>query len=98
MEKRRLVFLSLSMMLLAAGSAAAQVGDHLECYKIKDSAAKAKYVADLDGLAVEPGCEISLPAKLLCVDTTKTKVEPAAPIEGDGPQQSRVLCYKAKCP
>ena len=97
MQKRRAAVLSLSL-ILAATSAAAQVADHLECYNIKDSAAKASYVADLHGLAVEPGCEITVPAKLLCVDTTKTNVQPASPIDGEGAEQSRVLCYKVKCP
>jgi hypothetical protein len=97
MQKRRAAVLSL-LLTLAASSAAAQVADHLECYNIKDSAAKASYVADLHGLAVEPGCEIKVPAKLLCVDTTKTNVQPASPIDGEGTEQSRVLCYKIKCP
>lgn len=97
MRKKSTAALTLCLAL-AGSTAGAQVADHLECYKIKDSAAKASYLADLHGLAVEPGCEITVPAKLLCVDTTKTNVSPAAPVDGDGAEQSRVACYKVKCP
>ncbi len=86
------------ILMQAVVTAEAQVADHLECYGIKDSAGKASYVADLNGLAVEPGCEITVPAKLICVGTTKTNVQPAPPIDGDGAEQSRVVCYKVKCP
>jgi len=73
---------------------------HLKCYKIKDPAAKAAYTADLAGLTAEPGCRISVPAKQLCVDTTKTNVVPTPP--GGGPptggNAGKFLCYKIKCP
>jgi len=83
---------------LVPASASAQVADHLECYKIKDGAGKAAYTADLDGLAVETGCTIHVPAKLLCVDTTKENLSPGAVNGGEGPVAGRFLCYKVKCP
>lgn len=82
-----------------AARAAAQVPDHLECYKIKDSAPRTTYTADLAGLAAEPGCQVKVPAKLLCVATTKSNVSPTPPgALGDGSPVGRYLCYKVKCP
>jgi hypothetical protein len=83
-------------VVLASAPAFAQ-GDHLKCYKIKDSAAKALYTADLGGLAPEPGCQIKVPAKLVCVETTKTNVSPAPPGAPAGPDAGTFACYKLKC-
>src|SRR5262249_30011816 len=53
---------------------------NLKCYKVKESAAqKVTYTADLGGLAPEPGCQVKTPAKLLCVETTKSNVSPTPP-------------------
>ena len=94
--------LSRSAMLLVAatlawGSSAFAQADHLECYKIADSLAATRYTADLSGLAVQPGCVVKTPAKLLCVPTTKTNVVPAPPGAPPGPATSPSLCYKVKC-
>lgn len=79
--------------------AISQVQDHLNCYKVKDQAPKATYSADLSGLAPEPGCVIRVPAKLLCVQTTKSSVSPTPPGGGPVPAAAgRFLCYKLKCP
>jgi len=77
---------------------AAYAQDHLECYKIKDLAPKVPYTADLAGLNAEPGCTVKVPAKLLCVDTTKTNVVPPPPGAPAGPPAGRFACYKVKCP
>jgi hypothetical protein len=76
--------------------ARAQVADHLKCYKIKDSAPKATYMADLGGLAAEPGCRIAVPGKMLCVETAKSLIPPPPPTPSAGPA-GRFLCYKVKC-
>ena len=76
----------------------AQVSDHLKCYKVKDPAAKATYTADLTGLTVDNGCLVKVPAKLLCVETTKTIVGSQPPGSPPGNPAGRVLCYKVKCP
>jgi hypothetical protein len=86
--------------LVFVGHAGAQpVADHLKCYKVKDSRVKATYTADLGGLVSEPGCLIKVPGKMLCVEATKTNVNPPPP---GGPDDSgpagRFLCYKVKCP
>jgi cysteine-rich repeat protein len=78
--------------------ATSQVSDHLKCYKVKDSSARATYTADLHGLLAEPGCQIKVPGKLLCVGTPKTNVQPSPPGAGAGTQAGRFLCYKLKCP
>lgn len=83
--------------LFGAASVYAQ-SDHLECYKIGDSLAAAKYTADLSGLAVEPGCVVKTPAKLMCVPTAKTNVAPIPPGAPAGPTAGPFLCYKVKCP
>ena len=84
---------SLGLSLLAE-PASAQVADHLKCYKIRDTAAKAAYTANLGGLAPEFGCVIKVPAKMLCVDV-------ADPLPGGEPSAApagRFLCYALKCP
>jgi hypothetical protein len=81
-----------------SGTAFAQL-DHLHCYKAKDSAAKAVYTADLDALTASTGCQITLPAKMLCVETTKSNVLPAPPGGGpSGTPAGTFACYKVKCP
>jgi hypothetical protein len=77
-----------------------QLASLLKCYKIKDKLTKAAYTADLTGLASEPGCRISVPAKQLCVSSDATNVSPTPP--GDGPPTGGVgakfVCYTIKCP
>jgi hypothetical protein len=77
--------------------ALAQVPDHLKCYKVKDSLAKAEYTADLGGLAAESDCLIKTPAKMLCVETAKTNVTPAPPGAAPGSAAGSFACYKVKC-
>ncbi|HXJ33087.1 MAG TPA: hypothetical protein VMS22_03535 [Candidatus Eisenbacteria bacterium] len=81
-----------SCCLAASGVEAA-----LKCYKVRDSATKAAYTADLTGLAPEPGCEIKVPASVMCVDSMATNGTVSIPDRpgGDG---GPVVCYKIKCP
>jgi hypothetical protein len=79
----------------------AQIADHLKCYRIKDPLARGSYTGDLgasDSLPADSGCVIKTPAKLLCVDTTKTNVVPPPPGSGAGRLTSRFVCYKVRCP
>jgi len=89
-------------VLLFASFANAQTPDHLQCFKIKDDAAKASYLADItpdDGaFPAAVGCSIRVPAKLLCVDAVKSNVTPPPPGAGDGAAAQKYLCYKTKCP
>jgi len=93
----RLALLLAGAWLVWAASASAQT-DHLECYKVDDSAARMRYTADVAGLGVQPGCVVKTPAKLLCVPATKTNVVPAPPGAPSGPAAGPSLCYKVKCP
>jgi hypothetical protein len=72
--------------------------DHLKCFKVKDSRPKAKYTADMNGLIADTGCVIKVPAALLCVDSSKTNVQPTPPDVSSGEPPTEVACYKAKCP
>src|SRR5262249_60052450 len=81
----RLMRIALLLGVLLPVLGHAQVPDHLKCYAIKDSLLSGvrnpvkSYTADLDGLAPEPGCVIKMPAKYLCMDTTKANVQPTPP-------------------
>src|SRR5262249_26504612 len=68
------------------------------CYKIKTTTPSASYTADLADLVAQPGCVIKVPAKLLCVETSKMNVIPTPPGSVVGGPAGRFLCYKAKCP
>ena len=98
------ILVALLLAALSAGwalTADAQVPDHLKCYKIKDPVAKVAYTADLGGsppFALESGCVVKMPGKLLCVQTTKTNVNPPPPGAAAGRTAHRFVCYKLKCP
>ena len=102
----RRILLGLVVSALLVGlrpSPATAQADHLQCFKIKDTAAKASYTADLTpadtGLPVAAGCVVRVPARLLCVDVVKsivgTPIPPGAPA---GDPTHKFLCYKVKCP
>lgn len=99
--KSRLLVASLAL-LFCASTAAGQVADHLQCFKIKDSASKTSYTADLVpndlGFLTSAGCTIQVPAKQICIDVEKQNVAPTPPGSPDGEAAHRYLCYKAKCP
>ena len=98
METVRRLVAPIALFVLVVPASAQPVADHLKCYKVKDSRPTASYDADLQGLAPEPGCKIKLPAKLLCVETTKTNVQPPPSEGGSGGPAGRFACYAVKCP
>jgi hypothetical protein len=94
-----------TLVLLLCGTTMvhAQLFDHLQCYKIKDSVTKTVYSADLTPsepalVAAPPTCKVKVPAKLLCVATDKTNVTPLPPGSPPGAPGQTYLCYKVKCP
>jgi hypothetical protein len=93
---------TLILLLMTAASARAALLDHLQCYKVKDSVTKAIYSADLTpsepALVAPPTCKVKVPAKLLCVATDKTNVNPPPPGSPAGSPAQTYLCYKVKCP
>lgn len=80
----------------------ASPADHLQCFKIKDSVAKATYTADVtpgdSRFPAANGCIVRTPAKMLCVDAVKSNVAPVPPGAPDGSPAQEYLCYKTKCP
>jgi len=93
----RIAALVLGMLLVGTG-VNAQLPDHLKCVKVRDPQARARYTARLGGLGVEEGCVVSVPAKVVCVEGTKTNVVPAPPGGGPTARAGAFVCYKAKCP
>lgn len=94
--------LSVLVAVWAGPASAAPVFDHLQCFRIKDLLEKTTYTADLTAadpvfVAAERGCEIQMPARMLCVDARKTNVEPVPPGAPDGVPAQKYLCYRAKC-
>lgn len=90
--------------LAALGVAAdgrAQPFDHLSCHPVKDALAKQEYVTDLvpgdPALPAMAGCELKLPAKLLCTRVAAPGITPP-PGAAPGPDAVPQLCYKVKCP
>jgi hypothetical protein len=90
----------LAIGVAGVSSAWAQpAADHLECYRVKDPQPKTTYVAELAGLAPEPGCLIRVPAKMACVPTSKTITSNPLPPGGGGTGSAGTfLCYSVKCP
>jgi hypothetical protein len=74
------------------------MADHLECFKVRSPEAKATYTANLDGLVPEPGCVIKVPAAIMCVPTTKTRVSPTPPGGGPTGVPNGFNCYQVRCP
>ena len=72
--------------------------DHLACFKVTDTQAKGKYVADIAGLGRESRCVVKLPAKMACFPTTKSNVTPTPPGGGATGTPNAFFCYKVKCP
>lgn len=101
MQRMVLALLVVAFASLPALPVHAQIPDHLKCYKVKDALGRATYTADLGAsspLPADSGCVVKTPGKLLCVDTTKTNVNPPPPGAAPGNTAHRFLCYKVKCP
>ena len=88
-------------------AAVAPAGNHLLCYKGKDSTgAKHKYsggvVVSNTGLNPIAGCVIATPPKICCdaVDKIGFLDENSNPAPGGGPtgNTTKFCCYKVKCP
>jgi len=97
--RNRVGFIAIALVFAAAPVLAQ---DHQHCFKIKDTAAVVAYSADLvpsdPAFATATGCQIKVPAKLLCIDVDKTNVSPIPPGAAPGRTAQKSLCYKVKCP
>ena len=101
--QRTFAMLAGASLLLTASNAPAAFTDHLQCFKIKEKAAKAVYTADLtpNDLAfdVAEGCVIKVPAKWLCLNAQPSNVAPAEPTPYVSQDASQTyLCYQTTCP
>jgi Protein of unknown function (DUF1566) len=102
-------FAAVAAVALAAGAPAfAQVNDHLQCYKIKDTSLVLKGTVDLDDTisgALSP-CKISS-AKMFCTGSAKSNptvfniTTPVTVLPHSGieiPADQNRICYKVSCP
>jgi hypothetical protein len=101
LDRCRLAGVAVSALLPAL--AAAQVNDHLTCFKVRDTKTFDSANVDLDALTAEFGlqsCTIKGRAKRLCVPSTKsvTSIEGGTLSNVDGAAMSENrLCYKVRC-
>jgi len=97
-----LAFVSGSVLTATFAAPAFAQFDHLQCYPIKDTLPRAKYSADLlpatPTFAAALGCEIKVPAKLVCVAVEKTNVAPTPVLPVEGTDARSVFCYALRCP
>ncbi|HZP41516.1 MAG TPA: hypothetical protein VFD84_08375 [Candidatus Binatia bacterium] len=96
------LLLAAALALLAAPAArAGNAVDDLKCYKIEDSPRKQSYTADLvNGLVLDTGCVVKVPAKLLCNAVGIANSTPAPPFTGIGQNLlgTVYMCCKLECP
>src|SRR5713101_2482006 len=83
---------------LIAANVHAQVADHLQCFKVTDPQAKTTYSADLEGLALQQGCTIAVPAKLECIASSLASISPQPAGSGGSGRSNGFTCYKLRCP
>ncbi len=96
------------VLAMAAGTslvtvATAGAGDHLACYKVKDTLPKHKFQgiqlpSNSGEVPTQTGCSIATGAKLCCDSVDKLGV-PAQPggATAPGPSIGKFCCYKVKC-
>ncbi len=103
---RLVLFMVTSAALTAAVTlgvpARARAGDHLACYKVKDTLAKGTFpnvtLSSNDGGPNNTGCTIKTGAKFCCDPVDKVGVPPQPGGSGAGALTTRFCCYKVKCP
>ncbi len=79
----------------------ATAGDHLACYKVKDTIAKGAFsgvtLTSNDAGPNNTGCTISTGARFCCDPVDKVGVPPQTGGSGPGAPTTRFCCYKVKC-
>jgi len=89
---------------LLATPAAAQLHDHLKCYKVKDPSSFSATVdlrpADGATFDVDAGCTIKVRSRQVCFPVGKSLVTSTSPhLDINGQELANAfLCYKARCP
>jgi len=100
MTTKRCLLLALAGSAYLLGAAVPAVAQtHLKCYGVRhDPQARKNYTANLSGLTQENGCQIRVPARMVCVPANKTNVSPAPPGGGASGVPNKFACYKIRCP
>jgi hypothetical protein len=103
MTHRPTVLALVASLGLVASAHAGDFFDHLTCFKVKDTAGKAVYTVNLtSGDVTFPnatGCVVKVPAKLVCVRSSKGLTDPPPKNQVTGQfLLTSFACYKAKCP
>jgi len=89
---------------LLLGATVASAGNHLACYKAKDTGIPKQKISGVDLLSntgstvAKNGCIIATGAKLCCDSVDKIGVPPQPGGGGPVGATSKFCCYKAKCP
>ncbi len=91
------VVVGLGALLLAAPALAQTTSDQLSCYRVRDSAPRARYSLTLTNAAGSATCRIKVPAVLACLETAKSGVSPVPPGGGPTGAVGSFLCYALKC-
>lgn len=100
----RVIALAAAATCLAAGRADALLHDHLECYKVKDSASFSATVdmRPLDSMpfVVDAGCTVKVRSRQVCFPVIKQIVTSTAPHRDISGQDlaNALICYQVKCP
>jgi hypothetical protein len=99
----RTILSTMVVSLATVGAADAQVHDHLQCFKVKDTVNFAATVdlrpADEPPFAVDADCRVKVRSRQLCIPVEKDLVEATGPQLGVGGQEllNAFLCYSVKC-
>jgi len=94
----KLLLTAAACAYVLGGTIPAGAQTHLKCYKVRDPQARARYTANLSGLTQENGCQIRVPARMVCVPSNKTNVSPVPPGGGATGTPNKFACYKVRCP
>jgi hypothetical protein len=97
------IFVIVAACAALCPSVPAAAGDHLACYKVKDTIARTVFdnvtLLSNNGLPTLNECTIKMPAKYCCDSVEKIGV-PAQPggLTEPGTETPGFCCYKVKCP
>ena len=98
------VFFAVIVSTSLSAAAPAGAGDHLACYKVKDTLPKQKFenvqlLSNTGDTAPLSGCAIATGAKFCCdaVDKLGVPAQPSGATD-PGPALGKFCCYKVKCP
>jgi hypothetical protein len=102
MTARKMFLIASGCALLIVAAMPVSAGDHLACYKVKDTIAKTSFpsvvlVSSIGG-PNHVGCIIKTGAKICCQPVDKVGVPPQPGGGGPTGPTSKFCCYKVKCP